>query len=185
MVDKLWWNEHNKGVYKVSAAYKRLNWTVAQDPIWPWKQIWRTKAPLKVACFSHLLAKEVVLTHEILRKRNIILVTHCCIYLVRQLRQWDICFCIVESLTNYGKFSLISEAYNGQCLARLLALYLGGKKLRREQKTRATGELLSWIWWTIWKERNVRCFEDMSREVQKIKTDCILLLCFGVKGTST
>lgn len=60
--------------------------------------------------------------------------------MVRQLRQWLLYFCIVDSLTNYGRFSLISEAYNGQCLARLLTLYLGGKKMGREQKTGATGE---------------------------------------------
>ena len=78
-VDRLWWNGHNKGVYKVSSWYKLLNSTVAQNSIWPWKQIWRTKAPLKVACFSWLLPKEAVLTHENLRKRNIILVTHCCL----------------------------------------------------------------------------------------------------------
>ena len=78
-VDRLWWNGHNKGVYKVSSGYKLLNSTVAQNSIWPWKQIWRTKAPLEVACFSWMLAKEAVLTHENLRKRNIILVTHCCL----------------------------------------------------------------------------------------------------------
>ncbi|WMV14184.1 hypothetical protein MTR67_007569 [Solanum verrucosum] len=59
---------------------------------------------------------------------------------VRQLRLWVNCFCIAESLTNYGRFSLIVKAYNGQCLARLLTLYLVGKKLGRELKTGATGE---------------------------------------------
>lgn len=34
------------------------------------------------------------------------------------------------------------------------------------------------IWQTIRKKRNARCFEDRSRALQKIKTDCILLLCF-------
>ncbi|WMV41257.1 hypothetical protein MTR67_034642 [Solanum verrucosum] len=46
---------------------------------WPWRQIWKTKIPLKVACFTWLLAKEAVLTYENLRKRNNILVTHCCL----------------------------------------------------------------------------------------------------------
>ncbi|WMV33426.1 hypothetical protein MTR67_026811 [Solanum verrucosum] len=34
------------------------------------------------------------------------------------------------------------------------------------------------IWWTIWRERNARSFEDRSKSLQMIKTDCILLLCF-------
>ncbi|KAG5620466.1 hypothetical protein H5410_005684 [Solanum commersonii] len=45
-----------------------------------------------------------------------------------------------KSLTSYVRFSSISAAYNGQCLARLLTLYLVGKKLGRELKAGATGE---------------------------------------------
>uniref|UniRef100_M1BMF1 Reverse transcriptase zinc-binding domain-containing protein n=1 Tax=Solanum tuberosum TaxID=4113 RepID=M1BMF1_SOLTU len=76
--DCLWWTEPNKGRYKVSSGYKVMN----RAPLtlnWPWRQIWKTKIPLKVACFTWLLSKEAVLTHENLRKRNNILVTHCCL----------------------------------------------------------------------------------------------------------
>ncbi|WMV34938.1 hypothetical protein MTR67_028323 [Solanum verrucosum] len=34
------------------------------------------------------------------------------------------------------------------------------------------------IWWAIWKERNSRCFENIENSVQKVKLNCILLLCF-------
>ena len=40
-------------------------------------QIWKAKVPLKVTCFTWLLAKEAVLTRDNLRKRNNIQVTHC------------------------------------------------------------------------------------------------------------
>ncbi|WMV35469.1 hypothetical protein MTR67_028854 [Solanum verrucosum] len=37
------------------------------------------------------------------------------------------------------------------------------------------------IWWTIWKERNQRCFENKSNHIQKIKMNCLSLLYFWCK----
>lgn len=34
------------------------------------------------------------------------------------------------------------------------------------------------IWWTVWKERNSRCYEGRENDVQKIKLNFILQLCF-------
>jgi len=51
-VDRLWWNKDSKGMYKVNLAYKFLNKGGQQPPNWPWKQIWKTKTPFKVACFT-------------------------------------------------------------------------------------------------------------------------------------
>ncbi|KAG5615408.1 hypothetical protein H5410_015232 [Solanum commersonii] len=32
------------------------------------------------------------------------------------------------------------------------------------------------IWWTIWEERNSRCFESIENSKRQIKLNCILLL---------
>ncbi|WMV09773.1 hypothetical protein MTR67_003158 [Solanum verrucosum] len=34
------------------------------------------------------------------------------------------------------------------------------------------------IWWTIWKERNMRCFESISSPLHRIKTNCIITFCY-------
>lgn len=40
---------------------------------------------------------------------------------------------------------------------------------------------ITFIWWTIWKERNSRCFEGRGSSIQKIKSSCISLLHFWCK----
>lgn len=43
----------------------------------PWKQIWKSRAPTKVACFTWMVFTEACLTHENLQKRGIVLTTKC------------------------------------------------------------------------------------------------------------
>lgn len=125
-----------------------------------------TKAPLKVACFSWLLAKEAVLIHENLRKRNIILVPHCLIL------HWRITGQLWKILIN---FRGIRWTMPSKIVDTLSSWEEAGKGAINRSYWRT---IPSCMWWTIWKERNARCFEDRSRTVRKIKTDCILLLCF-------
>ncbi|KAF3651018.1 hypothetical protein FXO37_18203 [Capsicum annuum] len=35
------------------------------------------------------------------------------------------------------------------------------------------------VWWTLWRERNARCFEGKSCSIQKIKSHCLSFI-FGV-----
>jgi hypothetical protein len=44
----------------------------------PWKSIWKTKAPLKVAFFAWSVALEKILTLDNLRKRHVIVINRCC-----------------------------------------------------------------------------------------------------------
>lgn len=54
-----------------------MNQPSPQDTNWPKKHIWKTKIPQKVACFTWLLAQEVVLTHENWIKRKWTLCSRC------------------------------------------------------------------------------------------------------------
>ncbi|KAF3657160.1 hypothetical protein FXO38_13806 [Capsicum annuum] len=60
--DRLWRNKDNKGIFRVSSAYKFLN-QGSQHSADNTMAI-ETKIPLKVVCFTWLLAREAVLTEE-------------------------------------------------------------------------------------------------------------------------
>lgn len=40
---------------------------------------------------------------------------------------------------------------------------------------------LSCIWWSVWRERNGRCFEDKIRSVHDVKWNCLETLFFWCK----
>ncbi|WMV18437.1 hypothetical protein MTR67_011822 [Solanum verrucosum] len=47
--DMLWWKGNNRGEFKVHSAYRLMDQSSQQSPIWPWKQIWKCRIPHKVS----------------------------------------------------------------------------------------------------------------------------------------
>ncbi|WMV58061.1 hypothetical protein MTR67_051446 [Solanum verrucosum] len=41
--------------------------------------------------------------------------------------------------------------------------------------------IMTCIWWTTWRERNDRYFENRSNNLHEVKLKCILLSVFGVQ----
>jgi len=176
--DHLWWQGNSKGIFKVNAAYKIMNQSNQQIANWPWKQIWRIKVPHKVSIFVWLLAKEATLTVDNLMSRGMTLCSRC--FLCKETAE------TVNHLFLHCPFT-----------AHLWRIILNLKGIAWTMPGKITEALSSWegicshakdrsrwrivpacIWWTIWKERNSRCFESLENDVQKIKLNFILLLCF-------
>jgi len=63
--DRLVWNPSKKGVFEVRSFYEEL---IRKDdpcvPYFPWKNIWRVKAPTKVAFFVWSAALGKILMHD-------------------------------------------------------------------------------------------------------------------------
>lgn len=72
----VWEGESGRGL-TVSSAYNLFVPTGSEIVDWPWKMIWKAKIPYKVNCFTWLLAKEAILTHDNLNKRGHHLCSRC------------------------------------------------------------------------------------------------------------
>jgi hypothetical protein len=74
--DKLWWSPSRKGKFDVRYFYNILAYK--ETVHLPWKRIWQTKVPLKVAFFAWVVALGKILTLDNLRKRQVIAIDRCC-----------------------------------------------------------------------------------------------------------
>ena len=74
-IDQICWSHSTKGKFKVKPFYKALS--NLDHEVFPRKSIWRTKVPLRVAFFKWTTALGKILTHDNLRKRNIVVVEWC------------------------------------------------------------------------------------------------------------
>jgi hypothetical protein len=75
--DQIRWSPDHRGKFAVKSYYKVLAGRRAQP--FPWKPIWKSKVPPRVAFFVWTAAKGKILTMDNLRKRGICIVDWCCL----------------------------------------------------------------------------------------------------------
>jgi hypothetical protein len=71
-VDRLVWSLSKSGHFEVKSLYKAL--ASQEVSLFPWKSIWRVKASSRVSFFVWTTALEKILTHDNLRRHNIVVV---------------------------------------------------------------------------------------------------------------
>lgn len=128
--------------------------------VWPWKQIWRTKAPYKVACFCWTLAYEAYWRNSICKGEICLFAID--VYCVERMRRKLIIYCTVASLLSFGTCSSIFSQFSWvmpRTIKQLQQCWTGKGIGKRKRKIWET--LPECIWWVIWKERNQRCFESI------------------------
>jgi hypothetical protein len=75
---KLWWVPSRKGGFEVKSFYRALS---AHGPTsFPWKSLWRSKAPPRVTFFAWTAARSKILTLDNLRRRGMVVVNRCWLY---------------------------------------------------------------------------------------------------------
>ena len=72
---KLLWLPSHKGIFEVKSFYQAISSSGSSS--FPWKSIWRSKAPPRVAFFAWTAAHGKILTLDNLRRRGMVVVNTC------------------------------------------------------------------------------------------------------------
>ncbi|WMV30226.1 hypothetical protein MTR67_023611 [Solanum verrucosum] len=179
--DNLSWNPDEQGRFSVGSAYRSSQRPGTHIGGWPWKMIWKVKIPLKIACFTWLLANQAALTQHNLMKRGMQICSRC----------W-FCECEVETINHL--FLHCRE------VAKLWQIFINLRGISWTMPRNIKEALACWnrdgnqsghrerwkivpacIWWSIWMERNQRCFKNKSCSMQNLKLNCMALFFFWCK----
>ena len=161
------WKRQGKGCFTVSSFYHSL--TSLGDPNFPWKGTWVSRVPSKVCFFGWATAKGAILTIDNLRKRRLI-VTEWCYMCKRNAETTNhlLIHCDAASKLWNLFFSIFGIQWVMPGSVRdLFACW--------RQKSDRGNQRLAWrvvplcLLWCIWRERNIRAFEDIENSLIFLK----------------
>jgi hypothetical protein len=163
--DKLWWVPSRKGGFEVKSFYRALSGHGSIS--FPWKSIWRSKAPPRVAFFAWTAARGKILTLDNLSRRGLVVVNRC----------W-LCEADGESVDHLLLHCRVARALWDAFFSRfglcwvmpstVKDLYASWWTGGRSRSAVVWKMVLLCIMWCIWRERNDRCFEDKSRSLEEL-----------------
>ncbi|GFS36279.1 hypothetical protein Acr_00g0045080 [Actinidia rufa] len=167
-IDKWRWMRQAKGSFTVSSFYQSL--TGLGDPDFPWKGIWVSSVPSKVCFFGWATAKGAILTIDNLRKRRLI-VTEWCFMCKRNAKTTD--HLLIHCVAANELWNLVLSIFGIQwvmprSVRDLFACW--SQKSVRGHRRRAWRAALLCLFWSIWRERNLRAFEDIENSLIFLKT---------------
>jgi hypothetical protein len=163
--DKLWWNPSKKGRFKVKDFFRALSNAEGYD--FPWKSVWRTKAPPRAAFFVWSAALGKILTLDNLRKRQVVVVNRC--YMCKKDGESIdhlLLHCEVAHALWCNIFSRLGLSWvMPRCVSDLCACWCSSGRTRSAVVWKM---MPICIFWTLWRERNNRCFEDVESSMEVI-----------------
>lgn len=75
--DSIRWRHNSDGKFSVSRLYRRKVQVLPGRISGPWGKIWKNNVPVKVRCFTWLVARRACLTHEKLQRRGFQIASWC------------------------------------------------------------------------------------------------------------
>ena len=119
--DRMCWRGGSKGGFQVKAYYSAL---LPQSGLhWPWRSIWKSKAPPRVAFFVWTTALGRILTTDNLRRHQVLVLDYCWLC-KRNGESISHLFIIVCFQWSFGIFSSTFSGFLGLCQLGLWIFYV-------------------------------------------------------------
>jgi hypothetical protein len=171
--DILWWILSKKGIFKVKEFFGALS--IAEGSGFPWKSVWRTKSPPRAAFFVWSATLEKILTLDNLRKRQVVVINKC--YMCKKDgKSVDhlLLHCEVTHALWCNIFSQLGLSWvMPSSVLDLCACWCSSGRTRSDVAWKMVPIC---IFWTIWRERNNRCFEYLKSSIEEILTSLLYFL---------
>ncbi|KAG6698035.1 hypothetical protein I3843_08G001900 [Carya illinoinensis] len=159
--DRLLWTCTGNKKFLVRSYYKTL--TNHSPNAFPWKSIWRSKVPLKVAFFGWVASHGKILTIDQLRKRGLVIMDWCfmCKHNAESVDHL-LLHCDTVNVLWYEIFLRLGIAWAMPW--RVIDLLSCWQGLRGNRQIAAVWKMVPLcLMWCTWTERNSRCFENKER----------------------
>jgi hypothetical protein len=154
-----------KGLFEVKSYYKAL--LPRRSHSFPWKSVWRSKAPPRVAFFVSTAVRSKILTLDNLGRRGLVVVNR---YWLCEMEEESVDHLLLHCATASGLWNAFFARF-GLCwvmphsVKELFASWWTGGLSRSVVVWKMVPHC---IMWCIWRERNNRCFEDSSRSREEL-----------------
>ncbi|GMP29024.1 hypothetical protein CsSME_00004313 [Camellia sinensis var. sinensis] len=175
----VWICPSSKGLFSVSSYYGVL--VVYVDAVsFPWKCVWVSGTPSKVAFFVWTATLGRILTIDNLIRREHILVNWCCLC-CGDIESVD--HLLVHCSVTSRLWMLIIPTFGLVQLGSVLAVlqsWAGGRVGRRRRKAWMIASHC--LMWLIWLERNRHVFQEVSHSISWLKRWVFMVLYNWVTG---
>uniref|UniRef100_A0A2N9G3X1 Reverse transcriptase zinc-binding domain-containing protein n=1 Tax=Fagus sylvatica TaxID=28930 RepID=A0A2N9G3X1_FAGSY len=164
--DQLCWNKLEKRGFSVKSFYHCLN---PPSLRFPWRGIWKSKVPPCVAFFTWTAVLGKLPSIDNLRKRNMVIVNRCCLC-KNDAESVDHLFlhCKLAKELWDSVLSSFGVSWVMPCQVRMLVdCWQGG--LGRQRNSLIWKVIPHCLMWCLWRERNLRSFEDLEMCSQDLK----------------
>ena len=165
--DKMCWKPARGKGFTVHSYYQGL--TNSVDQSFPWKTVWKSKVPSRVAFFVWTAALGNILTIDNLRKWQILILDWCCMC---KRNGESVDHLLIHCPIAFDLWSMVFTLFGihwvmPKTVVDLLACWQG--KLGRHRNSAIWTAVPHCLMWCIWRERNNRHFEDLERSVADLK----------------